>query len=300
MQSTGIVCVLNGSANSDQAKAAYQAVADGFAARGVDARIHIAESGDDLMRHARSALAGGASVVVAGGGDGTLNAVASVLVDTGVAMGVLPMGTLNHFAKDMNIPLDMEKAIDTVLAGRTSRIDVGQVNDRIFLNNASLGLYPRIVRAREALQRTGWGKWLAFIRASLITLWRYVPLHVHLKAPVQSDAREKTPFVFIGNNEYLVDGPNLGQRKRLDAGRLWVYRSAQTTHFQLLGLLLGQLTGAPRGRQLTVFDTHELQADVAGSHIEVAFDGEVTRMATPLTFRIRPAALAVIVPEPAD
>ncbi|MEY4953200.1 MAG: hypothetical protein RL299_1624, partial [Pseudomonadota bacterium] len=163
-----------------------------FAAKGADAQIKIAKTGDDVTVYAKLAVAEGASVVVAGGGDGTQNAVASVLVGTDVAMGVLPMGTLNHFAKDMGIPLDIDQAVETVITGQTTRIDVGKVNDRIFLNNASLGLYPRIVRERETLQRHGWGKWLAFVRASLSTLARYAPLRTQLRTQRHGDIHQKT------------------------------------------------------------------------------------------------------------
>ncbi len=295
-----IVCVLNGTANSDQAHAVCKSVADSFAAKGSDAQIRIARTGEDVTGYARSAVAEGASVVVAGGGDGTLNAVASVLVGTDVAMGVLPMGTLNHFAKDMGIPLDIEKAVETILEGRTTRIDVGKVKDRIFLNNASLGLYPRIVRERETLQRQGWGKWLAFVRASLSTLARYAPLRAQLRTERHGDIKQKTPFVFIGNNEYLIEGSNLGQRQRLDAGRLWVYRATQTTRLQLLGLFLAQVSGTGRGRQLQVFDTGQLEIDAVAPFLEIGLDGEVLRLETPLTFEILPSALQVVIPAPAD
>jgi diacylglycerol kinase family enzyme len=251
-----------------------------------------------VIAHARAAVDKGASLVVAGGGDGTLNAVASVLVGTDVTMGVIPMGTLNHFAKDMSIPLELDRAIDAIIARSSARIDVGEVNGRIFLNNASLGLYPRIVRERESLQRAGWGKWLAFLRASLSTIRHYSPLRVRLQSVRLGETVEAVPFVFVGNNEYQVEGPDLGQRKRLDAGRLWVYRSAQTSRLQLLGLFFGQVVGASHGRQLKVFDTAELQVDMAEGQPEVGLDGEVVRLAAPLTFRILPAALQVIVPAP--
>jgi diacylglycerol kinase family enzyme len=105
----------------------------------------------------------GANPVVAAGGDGTLNAVTSVLVDGDRTLGVLPIGTLNHLAKDLRIPLDLDGAVQTLLEGVVANVDVAEVNGQIFLNNSGLGLYPKIVRHREKLQdQLGHGKWPAF------------------------------------------------------------------------------------------------------------------------------------------
>ena len=120
-------------------------------------------------------------MVVAAGGDGTMNAVASALIGTETAMGVLPLGTLNHFAKDLKIPLELEGAVATIVTGRIVPIDVGEVNGHIFLNNSSIGIYPWIVRERETEQRKGYRKWVAFARASISALKRYSLLHVRLR-----------------------------------------------------------------------------------------------------------------------
>jgi diacylglycerol kinase family enzyme len=100
-------------------------------------------SGEEIIQAARRALDAGASIVVAGGGDGTISTVASVVAGTNVALGVLPIGTLNHFAKDLHIPLNPAEAAQTVISGRTIPVDVGDLNGRTFINNASIGLYPR-------------------------------------------------------------------------------------------------------------------------------------------------------------
>ena len=155
---------------------------------------------------ARRALADGAEAVVAGGGDGTINAVASVLAGSGVAFGVLPLGTLNHFAKDLGIPLALDEAVRNVAEGKPMQVDVGQVNERIFLNNSSLGLYPDIVRDREKQQRRlGRGKWPAAAWATIAALRRYPFLSVRLTIDGAQHARS-TPFVFIGSEP---PGPSL-------------------------------------------------------------------------------------------
>ena len=113
-------------------------LAEKFRAQGAEADITLARSGGEMIARARRAVADGAPVVVAGGGDGTINAVASALVGSQTRLGVLPLGTLNHFAKDMNIPLDLDAAVANAVRGKTARVDVGEVNGRIFLNNSCL------------------------------------------------------------------------------------------------------------------------------------------------------------------
>ena len=126
-----------------------------FTENRVDADISFAHNGTELMELAREAAGGRYQAIVAGGGDGTVSSVAALVVDSDKALGVLPLGTLNHFARDMRIPFDVEAAAKTIVAGHTTEVDVAEVNDRIFLNNSSLGLYPIIVREREKRQRLG-------------------------------------------------------------------------------------------------------------------------------------------------
>ena len=145
-----------------------------FRANGMDVDVTLAKTGIQTIETAQRAQAQGATIIVAGGGDGTINAVASVVAGTRIALGVLPLGTLNHFAKDLHIPLNLDEAIRTIANGRPLHVDVGEINDKIFLNNSSLGLYPDIVRERENLQRRlGRGKWSAFFWATLAALRRY-------------------------------------------------------------------------------------------------------------------------------
>jgi diacylglycerol kinase family enzyme len=197
-----IPVILNRSSGSAEDREAEERLRCAFRAAGAEAELHHAENGDDVVRLARQAVAGKSDVVVVGGGDGTLGSVASVLSGGEKAMGVLPLGTLNHFAKDLAIPLDVEEAARTVVEGRVVRVDLGEVNGKVFVNNSSLGLYPRIVRHREEQQqRLGRGKWPAFFWATLHTLHWHAPLDVLLSVEGR-EVRRRTPFVFVGNNVY--------------------------------------------------------------------------------------------------
>jgi diacylglycerol kinase family enzyme len=262
------------------------------------ADITLAQSGEEMIAAARAAVQRGAPLVVAGGGDGSINAVASVLVGTDTAYGVLPMGTLNHFAKDLKIPLEWDQAIANIAQGGRMRVDVGEVNGRIFLNNSSLGLYPDIVRDREKQQqRLGRGKWLAFTWAALAALRRFPFLSLRLGVEGKAHAR-RTPFVFIGNNEYLMQGLNVGARARLDAGTLSLYVAQRPTRLGLVRLAWHALTGKlAQQRDFDVLLTPELTIDTRHKRMRVATDGEVTVMQPPLAYRVRAAALTVIVPK---
>src|SRR5687768_10829800 len=294
--------IINSAAGGSADEEVARRVGAAFEACGAQARVSLARGGGEVTELARRALSDGARAVVAGGGDGTVGSVAGALVGTGKALGVLPLGTLNHFAKDLGIPLTLEEAARNVCEGREVSVDVGEVNGQVFINNASLGLYPRIVRRREMLQeREGSGKWPAFLRASLAVLRRYPFLNVRLDADGRPLTR-KTPFVFIGNNEYLTESLQLGGRERMDAGRLSLYVAHRTGRLGLLRLAFSALLG--RVRQSKDFDAlsaEEIWVETRRvKRLPVATDGEVNVMTTPLHFRVRPGALKVIVPKEDD
>src|SRR3954447_17194811 len=189
-----------------------------FAAQGTKVRLERVRHGGDLSARARQAASRG-DTLVAAGGDGTVNAVAAVAVETGATLGVVPSGTLNHFAKYLRIPLDPAAAVETVVAGHVQMVDVGEVNGRIFVNNSSLGIYPRMVWERDAEQRRGRRKAVAFAIAMLRTWRNYRTIAGQLLIDGAAHV-VRTPFIFIGNNQYVAEGFNLGARTSLDEGRL--------------------------------------------------------------------------------
>ena len=236
-------------------------------------------------------------MVVAGGGDGTINAVAAAAIATDTVLGVLPLGTLNHFARDLRIPDDLEGAVRTLAGGRNLRIDAGEVNGRIFINNSSLGLYPSLVHHREQQQmRLGRSKWNALFWASLMMLRRY-PL---LRVRVEVNGTElvcRTPLVFIGNNEYSMQGLDIGARERLDAGVLSLYIPRREGRLGLLRIALRALfKRLRRADDFIAFRSTHFTVDTTRRRVRVATDGEVAVTQTPLHYKIRPGALTVRVP----
>ena len=287
-----------GSGNDAERLATLQQL---FRDAGLAARILPARSGDELRSLTRSALREKPPVIVAGGGDGTVSAVASLLVGSDTALGVLPLGTLNHFARDLRIPTELDQAVAVLAAGHQTRIDVGEVSGRTFLNNSSLGLYPGIVRDRERQRRSlGRGKRSAMLWATLTALRRAPFLDVRIAL----GGRERSyhaPFVFIGNNTYVMEGFDIGTREGLSEGRLSVYVTRRQSRLGLLGLGLRAL--ASRLRQARDFEATTAESITVRSRhaqLPVASDGEVTLMETPLEYRCRPLALRVVVPAPAE
>jgi diacylglycerol kinase family enzyme len=234
-------------------------------------------------------------VVVAAGGDGTVNAVAALLAGTDRILGVIPGGTLNHFAKDLGIPMDLAEAAQLLKARPVRTVDVGEVNGQVFVNNASLGMYPQIVREREKIQRHGFRKWTAFAAAVARTVARWPLMRVRVEAEGHA-MRRLTPFVFVGNNRYKIEGLQLGSRDRLDRGELCLCVARRMSRLGLGRMAVHGLMGGLRDSgELDVLCTQEALVKTR-RRVDVALDGQVVRMRAPLRFTIRPAALRVIAP----
>ncbi len=266
-------------------------------ALGEEAHVVHPNEGEDICAVARAAAQSDDRIIVAAGGDGTISAVASALCGTDKVLGVLPVGTLNHFAKDLGIPLDLESAVRTLTEGESTAVDVGEVNGRIFINNSSLGLYPQIVSRREAQQnRFARGKWLAFFWATIQALRRFPFLELRVEFEGKQIHR-RTAFLFVGNNEYQIAGFNLGSRACVDGGKLGLYLTHGTGRLGLFRLAFHALFGrVEQAEDFDVFCVAEARIETRKRRLLVALDGEVERLDTPLHYRIRPAALRVLVP----
>jgi diacylglycerol kinase family enzyme len=266
-----------------------------FARYGIEAEISLVGPGENITALAQ-ARALENQIVVAGGGDGTVSSVSAAIAGAGAILGVLPLGTLNHFARDLGIPFDIEAAVRIIAEREIKSVDVGEVNGRVFINNSSLGIYPLLVWQRRKLERTGLSKWVAFGLAAVKVLRRPSFVTVRLKVDGQELIR-KTPFVLVGNNEYEIEGSRIGIRPRLDAGHLAVYVAPVLSRVGFVGLFFRAIFGKLKGQtQFDALSTGQLWIETSRNRVLVAFDGEVDRMTSPLHYRIRAGALKVIVP----
>ncbi|MDB6166397.1 MAG: diacylglycerol kinase [Lacunisphaera sp.] len=290
------IVILNEKAGT-AAKASPEAVRAACAAAGIAAEV-VALPAERIERALREAVASRPDAVAIGGGDGTVRCAAAALADTGLTLGVLPLGTLNHFAKDLKIPADLKAAVAVLAGGVTCAVDVGEVNGHVFINNCSLGAYAEAVRRREALRAMHpQGKWWAMLRASLAT-WRHLRrLWLRLVLAGETPRPLRTPVVFVGNNRYSGHLFEESLRPRLDEGRLWIYAVRAHRHFALVRLLLRSLVGRlDRAEELATESATEFTIESERGPVPIATDGEVLELAGPLRFRIRPGALRVLVP----
>jgi diacylglycerol kinase family enzyme len=245
---------------------------------------------------ARRALDNGADVVLAGGGDGTVSAVAAVVAGSPAVLGVLPLGTLNHFARDLHLPLNPVEAARVMLRGNVAKVDVGEVNGHQFINNSSLGLYPRIVRYRENREKTGWSRLLAFASACLVVFRRYRFLRLRLEVDGKAYDR-RSPFLFVGNNRYEVEGLLLGRRRRMDEGKLSLYLSDRTGRWGLIRIALSALFKQLRlQHDFVVLPATGVTVHTHRRRVQVALDGEVMKLHPPLRYSIHPGMLRVFRP----
>ncbi len=297
MASPGLTCILNSTSGCHPGPELREHISRIFAESGTLACILIASGGAEIPELARRAVKENSQIIVAGGGDGTVNSVANELMGSSLTLGVLPLGTLNHFARDLHIPQDLEGAVRNLITGRAIPVDVGEVNGRIFLNNSSLGIYPRIVRhCEEQKRKKDRNKWVAFAQASLSVLRHYSLLRVRLLLDGKELLR-KTPLVFIGNNKYEMEGLNIGERRRLDAGELSLFVANSAGRVDLMRLAFRALRG--RLHEAGDFDAliaKQFSIETRRPRASVSTDGEVSQMSTPLNYRIHPGALRVIVP----
>jgi diacylglycerol kinase family enzyme len=242
------------------------------AERGIEA--YVLKDGDDLAQVARDAQA---DALAMAGGDGSLAVVAATALERDLPFACIPFGTRNHFARDIGLDRDDPVgALDALVDGREIRIDVGRANDRLFLNNVSLGLYARLVHRREHHRRRS----NAFAR---LRAFRAIVTHRDgLGITVDGEPAEAR-VVLVSNNAYALDVLSIGERERLDEGTLHLYG------------LHGVLRFGWNERSAPTFTV-----DALTGRLGAAVDGEPEELETPIQFRIEPRALRVLVPrEPA-
>lgn len=291
-----IEIIINANSGSVASEETARNVRDSLEEHGLAAKVHFVKSGSEVESLARRAVEI-CEVIVAGGGDGTISTIAGVVAKTGKTLGVLPLGTLNNFSKDLGISQDISEAVKTIAEGHIKTIDLAEVNGRTFINNSSIGLYPRIVLRREAQQKLGRGKWSAALWAA----WQMFRISPFLKVRIEIEGKSylrKTPFVFVGNNEYEMELYNIGRRVALDDGELSVYFLHRGGRWGVTLLLFHTLLGGlKQWKDFEEVSTAAVTIQTRRKKLYVALDGEVRQMKMPLEYRIKPKALKVIVPK---
>jgi diacylglycerol kinase family enzyme len=246
----------------------------------------------ERARHARR--------LVVAGGDGTISCAAGVLAGSDVELAILPLGTLNHLARDAGIPSDLHEAAALAVSGAARRIDTAQAGERTFINNASIGIYPALVRSREDLQHRGLPKPLAALPAAWAALTKAHDLRLTIDTGAGRQ-RLVTPLLFIGNGEYSIERGSVGQRASLEDGRLSIMAVRHRPRLALAWLALRTLLGRsnPANDFVALDSCETLRVEAAPAELDIATDGEVNRVTPPLTFTVRPLSLNLVMPRQA-
>ncbi len=303
---TGPVCiVINGRAGSAEGDAQRGELEAALRSHGLAFEFFSAASGDELPHCAARAVARAQNergLVVAVGGDGTINTVAQALQGRSLPFGVLPAGTFNYFARAHALPEDPAAAVALWGQGQAQPVQAGQINEQVFLVNASIGLYPKLLRAREE-DNARLGRWrIVAAWAALRTVLRdNRNLHLELASGDAPGEQVRTPTLFIGNNALQLERFGLPQAAAVGSGELAAVRVRPLGRWQLIALALRGLMGAlGPAPEVSATLVRELRVQPRGRRakrpLPVAFDGEVRTMTPPLHFRVAPEALWLIKP----
>jgi diacylglycerol kinase family enzyme len=255
-----------------------------------------------VAREGAAAARARRSAVVAVGGDGTINAVAQAAHAQGCAMGVVPQGTFNYFARTHGIPTETVAATTALLGAAPVPVQVGLVNDRVFLVNASLGLYPELLQDREAYKaRFGRSRLVAFASALVTLLGNHRQLRLRIEHG--SGARSvTTPTLFVGNNRLQLEQVGLREAPSLDAGRIAAVMLRPIGTLEMLGLLWrGAMGTLGEADSVESFEFERMVVETRLSlrrrGAKVAVDGEVGWMHPPLVFRVSDRPLYLLKPQ---
>lgn len=257
--------------------------------------------GRDIEAAARRALAENADLVAALGGDGTQSAVASALSGSKVPMAVLPGGTFNYFARALGTGETLEAALDSLIGGRVQSVDLAEVNGRVFLNNASFGLYPAILERREAIYKR-WGRSRLAAYVSVLLGLRDLGDPMHLRVTVGGESRDyHTPLAFVSCSAYQLESLGLDGVEAVRNGHFALFLARKQTRAGLVGAAFRLALGQSReGQDFDLVEAEEIHIDRRRYAHPIALDGEKFRMSGPYALKMRPGALRVIAPAPGE
>jgi diacylglycerol kinase family enzyme len=289
---------LNRNSGAKLPAAELDALRDETARSGIEV-IELTE-GVDCGQEIRERASRGVKLFIAAGGDGTVHHVVQALVHTDAALAVLPLGTYNHFARDLDVPLGWREALEVALHGQSRQIDTGRVNDRVFINNVSIGLYPELVARREERGRD-YPRWKARLFALYTTLRKYPHVTLGVETAHHSEVL-RTHVFMISNNRYDLERVGIeASRETLTEGKLSVYWLPHTSRLRLARFLARYAAGRVRTIPgFRSFNTVSMRVQTPRERLKVGIDGEVFTMSTPLIVTAAPQSLLVKVPRPDD
>ncbi|HEX5411931.1 MAG TPA: diacylglycerol kinase family protein [Terriglobia bacterium] len=298
-QTSEALVILNTGSGKQQAGALVDRLRAVARAAGKPCSFWVAKGAKGIARAAATANEGRYQRVIAAGGDGTLSAIASALVGTGKEFAAVPLGTFNYFARETGLPLEPDAAFEYALQGKARPVSIGELNGKPFLNNASVGLYPKVLEVREHTYRRFGRSRLAAYWSVLQVLARFnVNFAAELSMADAPPMRIRTPMIFVGRNAHQLEEFRLPGGECVDNDTLAAYVLPAAGRAALLATATRLLMGKTRpGEDVRMFCAQELQVRLAGHRWTAAIDGERVRVSSPLNLRIRRNALLAVVPE---
>ena len=301
MRHTQTCVILNAGSGKRKAGEMVPRINRAFAEAGRRFDLRLVRNGSDITREAQRAIADGAQTIIAAGGDGTIAAVASVVAGTDVAFGALPLGTFNYFTRSIGLPQELEPAIHALVDGTAAPARLGLVNDRVFINNASLGAYPAILKRRESIYAR-WGRSRVAAYWSVFTTLVQLRTRLTVRATVDGEVHHlRSPLIFVSFNPYQLDQLGLEGAEAIRDGKFAIFVAPDGTRREMLGAAL-RLAGrlSDEARDFRLITGRDVQLDTARPRQLVACDGELERMRTPLRFEIREGGINLIRPRNPD
>lgn len=264
--------------------------------------MKLVEDGAQIEARTRDAVANGFTTIVAAGGDGTICGVASALRGTDIMMGILPLGTFNYFARSLDLPMDLPLAVNVIVGAHGRALRIATVNDRVFLNNASLGAYPAILETREGIYER-WGRSRPAAYWAVVKTLSTVRPPLQLRITADGDTRVvRSPLVFVVNNAYQLKQMAVEGADRIEDGKLVVFIAPDAGRIEMIRMaaIIAMGRGLP-DRKFTVIGGAEILIErigrSAGHRQTIARDGERERLAGPFHLKVVEDALTVLVPE---
>jgi diacylglycerol kinase family enzyme len=286
--------------------AAYQTLQDDLAdiAERHGWQLEVASVSADGVAHAIEHACGArADALFIGGGDGTIKGAVAQMAGSDLPLGILPLGTMNLLAHDLDLPIDARQAFQAQIGGRSRAIDVASINGETFVNAVRLGFVTRMTAAREWARvkgRRGLGKWWAMLRAGWTVLRTRRRLHVSLSPAGASPVDLHCYGLMVTNNRYDPSITALVKRAEVDGGYLTVYAPTHRSPWGIVKLIASLPFGiAEADERLAIFETDSLTVRTRNRKLQASIDGELTLVDTPLAFKIRPRALTVLMPRQA-
>lgn len=305
---TKLFVILNAASGKKDAEEKQQMIGDIFNEAGRAHEIILIRDASRLVEMAKETIsraqAENGAVIVAGG-DGTINAVAQAVLGSGCAFGVLPQGTFNYFCRTNGIPLETDDAARALLTAQVKPVQIGFVNDRVFLVNASLGLYPQLLEDREVFKETHSRSRFNAFRSGIHTLMRY---HRQLRLQIESQGKTedvRTPTLFVGNNPLQLEQIGIPLATSVETGRLAAIRLKPMSTLAMFGLMLRVLTGRlGEAENVISFSFRRLTATPKGfsrtRRMKVAIDGEIVWLETPIVFKVAEEPLYTLIADEAE